>query len=333
MARASSRPGITDVAKLAGVSLSTVSRAMNGNPTVDPALVERVQAAAAELGYTANPVARSLVLGRTQTVAVVIPDLENPTFQAVLRGLNRAASADGFHVLIADSTENLDQERALAVATRHRTDGVILCSPRMAQDDLSRILPTLSPAVVINRDPQESAPVVAADYHAGFRDLIDHLTGLGHRRLAYLAGATRSVTHRARQQAISEATADLTDLEVIEISAGVDFDSGTSAADEVLASGATGVLAYNDLVAMGLLSALSARGVDVPGAISVTGFDDIPFAGYTTPPLTTVAVPAVELGAHAWHAMRAQLDGEQVEPLAPLTPQLVVRGSTAPPAA
>lgn len=333
MARASSRPGITDVAKLAGVSLSTVSRAMNGNPTVDPALVERVQAAAAELGYTANPVARSLVLGRTQTVAVVIPDLENPTFQAVLRGLNRAASADGFHVLIADSTENLEQERALAVTTRHRTDGVILCSPRMAQDDLSALLPTLSPAVVINRDPQESAPAVAADYHAGFRDLIDHLTGLGHRRLAYLAGATRSVTHRARQRAITEATAELAGLEIVEISAGVDFDSGTSAADEVLASGATGVLAYNDLVAMGLLSALSARGIDVPGAISVTGFDDIPFAGYTTPPLTTVAVPAVELGAHAWRAMRAQLDGEQAEPLAPLAPQLVVRGSTAPPAA
>src|SRR6478609_9075340 len=102
MAR-STRAGITDVAKLAGVSLSTVSRAMNGNPTVDPVLAERVQAAAAELGYTANPLARSLVLGQTQTVSVMIPDLANPTFQAILHGLSRAAAADGYHVLISDS--------------------------------------------------------------------------------------------------------------------------------------------------------------------------------------------------------------------------------------
>lgn len=334
MARESTRPGITDVAKLAGVSLSTVSRAMNGNPTVDPALAERVQAAAAQLGYTANPVARSLVLGRTQTIAVVIPDLENPTFQAILRGINRAAAVDGFHVLVADSTEDLDQERALAGATRHRTDGVILCSPRMPQEDLAALLPSLSPAVVINREPQEATPVVGADYRAGLRQVIDHLTNLGHRRLVYLAGATRSVTHRARQQAIAEAVEAIEGLEVVEISAGVDFDSGAAAADAVLDSGATGVLAYNDLVAMGLLSALAGRGIDVPGRVSVAGFDDIPFAAYTSPALTTVSVPAVELGARAWHAMRAQLDGEVPEALAPLIPALVARASTAaPPAA
>lgn len=331
MARSSSRPGITDVAKLAGVSLSTVSRAMNGNPTVDPALVERVQTAAAQLGYTANPVARSLVLGRTQTVAVVIPDLENPTFQAILRGLSRAATADGFHVLVADSTEDLDAEQALARATRLRTDGVILCAPRMPENELGALLPALSPAVVINRGAQSEAPVVGADYESGMREIVDHLTTLGHRRLVYLAGATRSVTHRARQRAIADAVARIADLDVREITAGVDFDSGTAVADQVLASGATGVIAYNDLVAMGLLSALTARGIAVPDDMSITGFDDIPFAAYTSPPLTTAAVPAVELGSRAWAAMHAQLTGAEPTPMLTLTPELVVRGSTAAP--
>lgn len=331
MARSSSRAGITDVAKLAGVSLATVSRAMNGNPTVDPALVERVRAAAVELGYTANPVARSLVLGRTQTIAVVIPDLENPTFQAILRGLSRAATADGYHVLVADSTEDLDAEQALARATRLRTDGVILCSPRMAEAELTELLPALAPAVVINRGPQPTTPVVAADYRTGMRELIDHLASLGHRRLVYLAGATRSVTHQARKEAIATARAEIDGLSVAEISAGVDFDSGTTVADAVLATGATAVMAYNDLVAMGVLSALTARGVDVPGQLSITGFDDIPFAGYTSPPLTTVAVPAVELGSSAWRAMHAQLENTPPTPMLTMNPVLVARGSTAAP--
>ncbi len=333
MARASSRPGITDVAKLAGVSLSTVSRAMNGNPTVDPALRERVTAAAAELGYTANPVARSLVLGRTQTVAVVIPDLENPTFQAILRGLSRAATADGFHVLVADSTEDLDAEQALARATRLRTDGVILCAPRMPQEELADLLPVLAPAVVINRDPQPTTPVVAADYATGMREILDHLVSLGHRHLAYLAGAARSVTHRARQRAIAAAVAEVDGLVVDEIAAGVGFDSGTAVADQVLGTGATAVIAYNDLVAMGLLSAVTSRGIDVPTRLSITGFDDIPFAAFTSPPLTTAAVPAVELGERAWAAMHAQLEKSEPTPMLTMTPSLVVRGSTAPPPA
>ena len=331
MSRTTPRTRITDVAKLAGVSLSTVSRAMNDNPTVDPALVERVKAAAAELGYTANPLARSLVLGRTQTVAVVVPDLENPTYQAILRGLSRAASTDGYHVLIADSIEDLENERALAKTTRLRTDGIILCAPRMPEDELQALLPDLAPAVVINRAPQADTPVVAADYGAGLREIIDHLTGLGHRHLVYLAGSQRSASHRARQEAIARVLADHPDLRVDEIPTGVDFDSGAEAADRVLASGATGVLAFNDLVAMGLLSALRSRGVDVPGRISIAGFDDIPFAANATPPLTTASVPAAELGAHAWQAMHELLEGGTPVAVTTVVPELVVRETTAAP--
>ena len=173
----------------AGVSLSTVSRALNGNTTVDPALAERVKDAAAALDYTASPLARSLVLGRTQTVAVVVPDLGNPTFQAILRGLSRAAAADDYHVLIADSAESVDEERVLAVETRRRTDGVILCAPRLPA---GRARParrrararscssTATPATTCRRS--------RADYRGALGELLAHLYALGHRRIVYLAG-------------------------------------------------------------------------------------------------------------------------------------------------
>lgn len=328
MAEAPRRVRITDVASAAGVSLSTVSRVMNGNSTVDPALAERVREAASDLGYTASPLARSLVLGRTQTVAVVVPDLANPTFQMILRGISRTAARDGYHVLIADSAEDVSDERVLAEEVRRRTDGIILCAPRMPQPDLAGLLSTLAPAVVINRAPQASTPVVAADYRTTLGVLIEHLYEHGHRRIAYLAGVRRSASNAARLAALADARAKHPDLELAEIPAGVDFESGANAIDAVLDTKATGVLAFNDLVAMGLLARLAERGIRVPEDISVAGFDDIPFARHTSPALTTAAVPTEELGARAWDALRAQLQGEEPETFVSVVPEIVVRKST-----
>lgn len=334
MGRSSSRdPGkvtITEVAKHAGVSLATVSRALNGVRTVDPALVERVRASADALGYQANPLARSLVSGRTQTIAVVVPDLGNPTFQAVLRGLSRAAAAESYHVLIADSAEQVAAERELAGATRRRTDGLILCAPRMPEDELLALLPQVAPAVLVNRAAATAAPAVAADYGTALGALLDHLHGLGHRRFAYISGLARSASNAARLDAIAAFRRAHPETAVAELPSGVDFDSGAAAADAVLATDATAVLAFNDLVAMGLLSALTERGVSVPGDLSITGFDDIPFAPYTHPPLTTAAVPSVELGERAWAAMSGLLAGGPVPESVLLTPQITVRGSTGP---
>ena len=321
---------IADVAARAGVSLSTVSRALNGNPTVDPTLADRVRAAAASLDYRASPLARSLVLGRTQTVAVVVPDLGNPTFQEVLRGLSRAAAADDYHVLIADSAESVEEERLLAVETRRRTDGVILCAPRMPQDELETLVAGLAPVVLVNRQAGAEVPSVRADYRAALGDELAHLYGLGHRRLVYLAGIARSVANAARLRAIDEFRTTHPDVVVTELPGGVDFEAGAEAATAVLASGATAALAFNDLVAMGLQSAVQASGCRVPADLSIVGFDDIPFARHTTPPLTTAAVPAAELGAQAWRRLHDALDGGAPrEPLV-LRPDLVVRGSSGP---
>lgn len=321
---------IADVAAQAGVSLSTVSRALNGNPSVDPALAERVREAAASLDYRASPLARSLVLGRTQTIAVVVPDLGNPTFQEVLRGLSRAAAADSYHVLIADSAESVDEERVLAVETRRRTDGIVLCAPRLPREELDSLVAGLAPVVLVNRSAGDSVPSVRADYRAALGDELAHLRELGHRRIVYLAGIERSVANAARLDAIAEFVAAHDEVEVTTLPCGVDFEAGAAAARAVLDSGATGVLAFNDLVAMGLQSAAQASGCRIPADLSIVGFDDIPFARHTTPPLTTATVPAAELGAQAWAQLRRLLDGE--EPGHPLTlrPALAVRGSTGP---
>ena len=322
---------IADVAARAGVSLATVSRVLNGNPTVDAALAARVRTAAQELNYSASPLARSLVLGRTSTVAVVVPDLENPTFHGVLHGLSRAAARDGYHVLIADSAESVDEERILALETRRRCDGIVLCAPRLPEPELRALLGELHPVVLVNREVGSSnAPVVAADYRSGLAELLTLLHGAGHRSLAYLAGPPQSASNAHRLTAVRQFLAEHPDSAVQVLPCGVGFADGHRVADQVLTSGATGVLAFNDLVAMGLLSALGERGVRVPDDLSVTGFDDIPFARYLTPPLTTAAVPVAELGEQAWQRMADLLATRAPGHTDPFRPRVERRGSTGP---
>ena len=322
---------IADVAARAGVSLATVSRVMNGNPSVDPALAEKVRAAAEELNYSASPLARSLVLGKTNTIAVVVPDLANPTFHGVLRGLSRAAARDGYHILIADSAESVNEEKILALETRRRCDGIVLCSPRMAEADLGPLLTELNPVVLVNREVGSSnTPVVAADYRTGLSELLDLLFGYDHRSLAYLAGPPESASNARRLVAVHDFLDDHADTAIQVLPCGVNFADGYDAAERVLESPATGVLAFNDLVAMGLMSALSERGVSVPGYISVVGFDDIPFARYMTPPLTTASVPVIELGGQAWLRMWDLLNGRSPGHAIFFRPRIESRGSTGP---
>jgi LacI family transcriptional regulator len=158
---------------------------------------------AEELNYSASPLARSLVLGKTNTIAVVVPDLANPTFHGVLRGLSRAASHDGYHILIADSARRIAEERILAVETRRRCDGLVLCAPRMAEADLEQLLEELKPVVLVNREAgSTSTPVIAADYRTGLVELLNLLYDYGHRSLVYLAGAPQSASNARRLEGV-----------------------------------------------------------------------------------------------------------------------------------
>ncbi|BDZ47812.1 hypothetical protein GCM10025867_45260 [Frondihabitans sucicola] len=324
---------ISAVAERAGVSVSTVSRVMNGHATVDRAIADRVRAAAAALNYAPNPLARSLVMGRTTTVAVLVPDLGNPTFQSMLQGVSRAAARDGYRILVADSAETISEEGILAVEMRRRCDAIVLCAPRMPAALLADLLPELMPAVLINRPAAVGlAPTVTADYEAGIRPLVEHLYALGHRTLAYLQGKPESASNAARLRGLAAFCEAHPDAELLTVDGGTAFEDGHRAAADLAGSRFTAVLAFNDLVAMGLLSGLAELGVRVPEDLSVTGFDDIPLARYTTPPLTTASVPVLELGEQAWRRLHSLIVNETPADDVDYRPHLEVRRSTAPPA-
>lgn len=322
---------IGDVAKLAGVSVATVSRVMNAHPAVKPETLDRVRAAAAQLDYVPSNAARSLSLGRTHTVALLMPDLSNPMFQQVLRGANRAAAAAGYRLLVTDSVEDPDAEADLAIEARRRCDALILCSPRMSPRDLRRVLSATEPVVLINREAEAGGvPSLVVDYAEGVRILMRRLMRHGHRSFVYLAGPPSSIPNTERVQALRALAREHDDVTLTVLPCGGAIEDGYAALGPVLASGATAVLTYNDVVAFGLLGKLNEAGVAVPGDISVAGYDDIPFARYATPPITTVSVPKEELGRHAWEEVARLLGGDDRGSVLRFPPRLVERGSTGP---
>ncbi|WP_307864981.1 DUF6807 family protein [Myceligenerans salitolerans] len=339
------RPAVTigDVAAAAGVSRATVSRVMNGRSTVAAEIAERVREAAESLSYRPSTAARNLALGRTRTVALVMPDVGNPVFQQILHGVMAAADQDGYRVLVADTAEDRSQEAAIALEARLRCDALVLVSPRMPDDDLARLVPDVEPVVVLNRQvppPVDqdgaagggtAAPSLLVDYEDAAVQVIEHLVSLGHRRLVYLAGPTASASDAQRRAGIRRALERHRALDVQEIPAGPDIAAGHAATGAVLAGRATAAVAFNDLVAFGLLAGLNEAGVAVPADISVAGFDDIDLARYATPALTTVAVPQSELGRHAWKELAAVMDDDaQPARSARFTTELEVRASTGP---
>jgi LacI family transcriptional regulator len=332
VARRSTTATIAEVAEHAGVSPATVSRVFNSRFVGDPAVADRVRASAVELAYTPNHHARSLALGKTRAIAFVVPDLANPAFQAILSSLSKSAARDGYRVLVADSDESRDDEPLLVDEVRRRCDAIVLCAPRMTDDELVTAAAGIHPLVLINRPmPQIAAPSLSVDYRSGIQALAAHLVGLGHRRLAYLEGPERSVSNRYRVEGLDAFTAAHPDVTIERMPGGFTSEDGELAAARVRDSGATAVLAFNDLVAIGLVGALLDAGVRVPEDVSVAGFDDIPFARYTTPPLTTASVPNSALGEEAWRRMHALLEGVAPAEDVVFQPELELRGSTGEP--
>ncbi len=330
MARRSGAATIADVAAHARVSPATVSRVMNGRFLGEPAIADRVRASAAELQYSPSHLARSLALGQTSAIAFVVPDLANPAFQAMLSSLSKTAAKDGYRVLVADSAESPEDEPLLVEEIRRRCDAIVLCAPRMPDAQLEALAADLAPLVLINRrNPEIHAPSLSIDYRSGIRTLARHLHSLGHRHLAYLEGPATSRSNEHRLRGLEEFEREEPEVRIDRLSGGVSSEDGHAAAARVRESGATAALAFNDLLAIGLLNGLLELGVRVPKEVSVTGFDDIPFARYTSPPLTTASVPHEELGVQAWHRMRALIARDEPAEDIVLQPRLEVRRSTA----
>ncbi|MGN6751013.1 MAG: LacI family DNA-binding transcriptional regulator [Intrasporangium sp.] len=325
-----SRPTIHDVARLAGVSIATVSRVLTGAKPVSTELGERVKAATDSLGYRPNPAARVLLSGRAHTIGIVVPDLANPYFGEILKGATPAAAQEGWQTLVADSDEDPEEEYRCAMELARRVDGLILCAPRMMASRIAEVARAVPALVLINRSVRgKSADSVLVDYDLGMTELVDHLVSLGHRRVAYLSGPAHAWSDRQRRRVLERARR--AGLDVVALPCGSTVSDGHRMAEAALDSRPTAVIAFNDNVALGLLSRLHELGVRVPEDVSVTGFDDIPLGGLTPPGLTTVGVPKQALGRLAWQRLSADR-GQEPQTVSTKVPvELVVRGTTGPP--
>ena len=251
----------------------------------------------------------------------------------MLKGAQARARAADYAVFIADGQESAAEEEALIAAMSKQVDGIVLCSSRLAPATLAGLEP--APAVVLLNRRVDGLATVTVDSADGMRQAVDHLSALGHRRCAFVSGPRRSWSNQQRLRGL-RAAARAARLDIVQVGpVAPRFEGGAGAAERVLASGVTAVLAYNDLVAAGILSRLAELGVGVPDELSVVGFDDIPLAAMLTPALTTVAAPTAQAGACAVEALLGRLEPgtparAACERALPAT--LVVRGSTTAPA-
>lgn len=329
---------MSDVARAAGVHKATASRALNPDTSglVNAATARRVLAAARELGYTPNTMARGLRTSRSHTVGVLIPDLTNPLFPPIVRGIENALSARDYTALIANTDNDDAQEtsRFEALLGRH-VDGLILATGRREHPLLQVAHERGVRAVLVNRSTERPLyPVVTGDEVAGITAAVDHLADLGHRRLLHLAGPAELSTGAARARAFRQAvTARRVDGPVVTCSS-YSIRAGEEAMRGVLSRRGpvpSGVVAGNDLIALGALRAVRAHGLRCPADVSVVGYNDMPFLDEVDPPLTSVHVPHHELGAEAARLLLQQFDGTPVPPKTITLPvHLVIRESTAP---
>jgi LacI family transcriptional regulator len=331
---------MSDVARLAGVHKGTASRALNPDTAgqVNGATAQRVQAAARRLAYVPNAAARSLRTHRSHTVGVLIPDLTNPLFPPIVRGIEDVLAEAGYTALIANTDNDEERERDRFEALRGRqVDGFVLATARREHALLERALADGTRVVLVNRSTDRRLfSSVVADDAGGVADAITHLVGLGHRRIAHLAGpatvSTGAIRASAFRRCVKTRGLSAVDCRVVSC-LGYSEVAGRRAMADLLDGAAppTAVLCGNDLIALGALRALRERGIACPRAVSVVGFNDMPFMDEVQPALTTVRVPHHDLGAQAARLLLDQLDGRPAAKLSRLPVELVVRGSTSVP--
>jgi len=332
---------IKDVAARADVHPSTVSRVMNPETRsmVSERVAERVTRIAGEMGYTRSPLASGLRTGRSFTIGVIIPDLSNPMFPPIVRGIERTLEAEGYIAILADSDNSQKSERAIFDSMKsRRIDGLILATAHIEDPIVEDCIEEQLPVVLVNRtiDTHDVSEVINND-ELGIQLAVSHLIELGHKQIAFLGGPQNISTGRDRYRAFR----NLADNGQFEL----DPDLCASCTAFTEAAGHTSMLgildcnkpfsavvAANDLLALGCYDALEERGVSCPGDVSVTGFNDMPFVDRFSPPLTSLHIPHDELGVRAANLLLAEIrDSDAPRTTIRLDPVLVVRGSTAAP--
>jgi LacI family transcriptional regulator len=333
---------IRDVARRAGVSTATVSRILAGIGTARPETRARVVRAAHDLDYRPSGIARSLKLQTTRSLGLIITDIENPYFPELVRAIEDAARADGYAVLLCNADDDPEREAEyLDLLVERRVDGIIIAASGLGAHHRQWLATTSLPIVLVNTIAEGIAlPAIVSDNRAGGQLAVEHLLGLGHRRIGHLTAAPRNVDApdrlagaRAAIAAANGRPAGGASLVLARGDPGV--IGGERAMEELLrrAPKVTAVFAYNDLMAIGALRAIRAAGRRVPDDVSVVGFDDVALAAYADPPLTTIAQSTAEMGRWAFDHLAGQLasPGETDAEVVRLSVRLTVRRSTAPP--
>jgi DNA-binding LacI/PurR family transcriptional regulator len=321
---------IREVAARAGVSAATVSRVFTQPDAVAAETRQRVRAVAEEMRYAPHPVARSLARRRTDTIGIVVPDIANAFCGVITKAVQDEVRREGSALFVSGSDEQAEDEQRWAEALAPQVDGLLLVSPLMP-DAALRDLAASVPIVTIDR-PVEGIAAVVVDASEAAGHAVEHLHALGHRRIVYLGGPSGSYSNEIRLRGYREACSRL-EMDATELGPfNARFSAGVRAADLVLASGATAVLAYNDEVAVGVINRLFDRGVRVPDDLSIVGVDDTSLAEMVTPRLTTVRLPADALGRAAVRMLfdtPTARDPLKRNPVA-LRADLIIRSSTGP---
>lgn len=335
-------PTLRDVAQLAGVHPATASRALNPatRPLVNADTARKVLRAAESIGYQPNPIARSLKTARTSTVGLVIPDLTNPLFPPIVRGIEDVLTPAGYSAWIVNTDNDLAREETQVESLRSRqVEGLIIATARRDHPLLARLHRQGIKMVLVNRRVEGlDLPSVTADDDTGIGLAVTHLAELGHTRIAHLAGPQITSTGLTRARAFRHAIRDhgLADDPVLIVECGYWSETaGALALRTLLDSGAdfTAVVAGNDLIALGCYDVFAERGMSCPQDMSVVGFNEMPFLDKMNPPLTTVSVPHYEIGSEAARLLLDTIDDpERPARSILLAPSMVVRASTAPPA-
>jgi LacI family transcriptional regulator len=336
-----STPTLRDVAEAAGVHAATASRALNPatRGLVNADTAKRVIRVAESLGYRPNPIARSLKTAKSGTIGLVIPDLTNPLFPPIVRGIEDVLEPAGYSGLIVNTDNDPHRERAQIDLLRSRqVEGLIVATAMLDHPLLEQLHREGVPMVMVNRRPEGvDVPSITPDDATGVQLAVEHLASLGHERIAHLAGPVVTSTGVARARAFRGTVRDLGLADDPSLAVPCDYwteEAGAAALRSLLDAGETftAVFAGNDLIALGCYDVLAERGISCPGEVSIVGFNDMPFLDKLAPPLTTIAIPHQQIGAEAARLLLdaiADPDRAARSVLLPLS--LVVRGSTAPP--
>ncbi len=327
---------IKDVARLAGVSISTVSRVLNNNShPVNSETKERILSAIEELGFYPNAIARGLQANKTKTIGLILPDIGNPYYPGIVRGVEDVAHELGYTLILCNADRSRERtQEYVRVLRENRVEGIIFTGGGIAQDaQQGNFSEKDAVATVVIGKHWSNLPSVQVDNVKAAREACEHLLSFGHRQIATVTGPESSTTARDRLEGYRQglATLGLTEHPEWIILGDFEVDSGYRAVAQLPRlgrEGITAIFAQNDLMAIGVINALQQRGMKVPDDVAVVGFDDIPLASFVTPKLSTVAIPVYELGMTAMKVLAKLLVGQETESVTILETKLELREST-----